>query len=242
MRRAAAVAETASGEASCRLARPCHCTQQALGRRNHQHPAAQVFYATRASIPDVARPPPPSPDAGGGVAVLERLVLRFDSLASLPTRLPSHMAAPPGEGSGGGDAPPPPPLPRPALEAVAAHLRRALGLTLFGFDVVVCSESGDWLVVVGAGPLGRRGGCGAASPSGSLTRRLTLPPPPRVGRQLLPQLQGRPARDTGLAGGGDGRGARTAAAGGAMTAGNSSTASGERAGASQAPDRITCFN
>ncbi|GBF98687.1 hypothetical protein Rsub_11401 [Raphidocelis subcapitata] len=104
--------------------------------------ADKVFYATRASIPDVARPPAPGPDADA--ALLERQVLRFDSLASLPTRLPAHMAAPPKDGAA---ARPPQPLPRPALEAVAAHLRRALGLTLFGFDVVVCSDTGDWLVV-----------------------------------------------------------------------------------------------
>ena len=112
---------------------------------------AHVFCAPRASIPDVA----PAPDGVvAGPDALERLVLRFDSLKSLPTRLPAHMAAAGGSDSGNGDGDgaadlaAAAPLDQQALEAVAAFLRARLGLSLFGFDVVVASATGEWLVVV----------------------------------------------------------------------------------------------
>ncbi|KAI8475821.1 MAG: hypothetical protein J3K34DRAFT_456019 [Monoraphidium minutum] len=129
--------------------------------------ADHVFYATRASIPDVARPGAAAlaaaAAAAGGPAA-ERLALRFDSLASLPTALPPHMAAGGGatlQPSGGGApaeaggaaaaaaaaAPAAPPLHQGALEAVAGFLRGRLGLSLFGFDIVVCADTGEWLVV-----------------------------------------------------------------------------------------------
>jgi hypothetical protein len=178
-----------------------------------------VFYTTRASIPDVAAPSPAAvaAAAAAGPGGLHALVLRFDSLKSLPTRLPPHMAAPPAITSGAeackpgpAEPPPPLPLPLPALHALAAYLRASLGLSLFGFDIVVAAGGGEWLVVVsrgqGWGGAGVGRVCGAARPLRADPRpppsaTPTPPPPPTLapGRQLLPQLQGRPARDARLA-------------------------------------------
>jgi hypothetical protein len=116
---------------------------------------AQVFYTTRASIPDVTAPSRATVTAAAaaGPEGLERFVLRFDSLKSLPTRLPPHMAAAAGDASGDGRAATavaaqPPALPQAPLRALAAYLNSCLGLSLFGFDVVVTSPGGEWIIVV----------------------------------------------------------------------------------------------
>jgi hypothetical protein len=78
--------------------------------------------------------------------------LLFDSLASLPTQLPPELTSQQQQqGSSAAGAPPP----DDAVRAMAAFLRQHLGLTLFGFDVVVahCSstqqqQQGQELVVI----------------------------------------------------------------------------------------------
>jgi hypothetical protein len=90
----------------------------------------QVFVTRRASIPDIDCTRP----AGDGSEQQPGHVL-FDSLASLPTQLPAHLTA------SGSQQPQPPAAPdHRALEVIAAHLRERLGLSLFGFDVVVAQH------------------------------------------------------------------------------------------------------
>jgi hypothetical protein len=104
----------------------------------------QVFITPRASIPNVCNSPSLPP---------EQQLLLFDSLASLPTQLPPHMVqqqASSDSSDAQGDAQG---VQQPqqqqqevkqpdmqAVEAIAAFLRSQLGLTLFGFDVVVASN------------------------------------------------------------------------------------------------------
>lgn len=87
----------------------------------------QVFVTPRESIPDVRVVSEDQPDTHGDQS---GDLLLFDSLSTLPTQLPPHLAA--------AVAPPhlqqAPPL--AAIDAIAAFLRCQLGLSLFGFDVV----------------------------------------------------------------------------------------------------------
>jgi inositol-1,3,4-trisphosphate 5/6-kinase/inositol-tetrakisphosphate 1-kinase len=83
----------------------------------------------------------------------EQQLLLFDSLASLPTQLPPHMVqqqASSDSSNTQGNAhqvqqqQQQQEVQQPnmqAVEAVAAYLRSQLGLTLFGFDVVVASSN-----------------------------------------------------------------------------------------------------
>ncbi len=103
---------------------------------------AQVFQTPRKSIPDVASLS--SSSNGAGDKDVQQHVLLFDSLKSLPTELPAALQ--------GSDAHTPSsrdiePLDPGVLEVIAGWLRSQLQLTLFGFDVVVASGSGDWLVI-----------------------------------------------------------------------------------------------
>ncbi len=91
----------------------------------------QVFFTTRPSIPNV----PTTREAAARLA--PDGLLFFDSLKSLPTKLGE---APDGEQTPGQQASGPAAPSQAALEAVAGQLRRALGLSLFGFDVVVASS------------------------------------------------------------------------------------------------------
>jgi hypothetical protein len=97
-----------------------------------------VSVTTRASIPDLH------------LAACSRAsaqALRFDSLDDKLTQLPLELC-PQGEGEGEGEGralQPAPPLGQ--LQRVAAYLRRALQLALFGFDVVVDGGSGELLVI-----------------------------------------------------------------------------------------------
>lgn len=101
--------------------------------------------------------------------------ISFDSLKSLPTTLPwlrkqqAQQQAQAGSSSADASSAPAaqpaaadglPPVPgqvaslmrRPTFEAVAAVLRKRLGLTLFGFDLVFDSIAGgarDWGLVLG---------------------------------------------------------------------------------------------
>lgn len=125
----------------------------------------QVFYATRTSIPDVTIPTSAAAAAAAaaGPAALERFILRFDSLSSLPTQLPDHMASSRiaqqqqagqpyqqhlHEHQAQGSRQQQRVLDQGALEAVAGYIGSQLGLALFGFDIVVSTSSGEWLVVV----------------------------------------------------------------------------------------------
>jgi hypothetical protein len=115
----------------------------------------QVFYTARASIPDVALPSSTTPQPRDQQQQQQQQpapdqpqdLIVFDSLKSLPTQLPPAAAAPP----------PPPGAPaasgsgrlnQAAVEAVAGWLTQHLGLTLFGFDVVVpVAAAGTYLVI-----------------------------------------------------------------------------------------------
>ncbi|KXZ41468.1 hypothetical protein GPECTOR_449g344 [Gonium pectorale] len=122
-----------------------------------------VFHTVRPSIPNLA--PAASSPSGGGPAsasasspapqpsalTLHGGRLEFDSLKSLPTpsSLPSATAAiaataatSTSAASAVGPTPAASAPSQAVLEAVAAHLRSELGLSLFGFDVVVASGSG----------------------------------------------------------------------------------------------------
>jgi hypothetical protein len=102
----------------------------------------QVFITPRVSISDVHSSPH---------LPLQQQLLLFDSLASLPTQLPPHMVQQPQECGNSRreqhdtqqqqqqqQAAQQPNM--EAVEAIAAFLRSRLGLTLFGFDVVVASN------------------------------------------------------------------------------------------------------
>ncbi|PNH04613.1 Inositol-tetrakisphosphate 1-kinase 4 [Tetrabaena socialis] len=113
----------------------------------------EVFHTVRPSIPNVPR------CRAAAQQLAPNGVLSFDSLKSLPTSLPTSLPAslptsppvPPAKRPRDHPAPPPAAVPSQLLlERVAAHLRGALGLSLFGFDVVVASveEAG------GNGPAG----------------------------------------------------------------------------------------
>ncbi|KAG2442579.1 hypothetical protein HXX76_002664 [Chlamydomonas incerta] len=94
----------------------------------------KVFHAVRPSIPNVPHTRP------AAEAMTPSGVLTFDSLKSLPTTLPSAArpaaaaasAAAPAVAAAASFTPS-----QEVLERLAAHLRAALGLSLFGFDVVV---------------------------------------------------------------------------------------------------------
>jgi len=100
---------------------------------------SQVFVTPRASIPDIHISSSPTEQQQ------QQQCLLFDSLASLPTQLPMHCTQQQQqqeEGAGAAATVPSSQLPvqppqQQAVEAVAACLRQHLGLTLFGFDVVV---------------------------------------------------------------------------------------------------------
>jgi hypothetical protein len=106
----------------------------------------QVFVTARASIPDVYISPDLPP---------QQQLLLFDSLASLPTQLPPHMtqqhcsttsiqecAKSSAQQAAGPHAQQQQQQPdMQAIEAIAAFLRSRLGLTLFGFDVVLASST-----------------------------------------------------------------------------------------------------
>ncbi|WIA42427.1 hypothetical protein OEZ86_008425 [Tetradesmus obliquus] len=107
----------------------------------------KVFVTPRASIPDVHSSPDLPP---------EQQLLLFDSLASLPTQLPPHFVQQHSSStcmqeqresrSGGAGAQQQQQqqqqqqLNMQAVEEIAAFLRARLGLTLFGFDVVLASH------------------------------------------------------------------------------------------------------
>jgi hypothetical protein len=110
----------------------------------------QVFITPRASIPDVCSSPSLPP---------QQQLLLFDSLASLPTQLPAHMVQQQPSSSKQRDAQgaqqqqqqqqlqqkqqQQQAVQQPnmqGVEAIAEFLRSRLGLTLFGFDVVVASS------------------------------------------------------------------------------------------------------
>lgn len=96
-----------------------------------------MFLTSRASIPDVRSSPKLPP---------QQQLLLFDSLVSLPTQLPPHLTQHnsqpdehPGSHSKQGQQPQQQPK-QQAIEAIAEFLRSQLGLTLFGFDVVVSQQ------------------------------------------------------------------------------------------------------
>ncbi|GLC44431.1 hypothetical protein PLESTB_000470400 [Pleodorina starrii] len=154
----------------------------------------KVFHTVRPSIPNVPR------DLTAALQLAPAGVLRFDSLKSLPTSLRPQLPVPQDQGQGPSaavpgpasahspaaalvTAPPPargPPTPAPqpspipsqaALERLVAHLRTELGLSLFGFDVVIATEPG---AAVGGGSSGdaaectegRAGGAGGGGSGG----------------------------------------------------------------------------
>lgn len=94
----------------------------------------QVFYTSRASIPDIC-----CQQEGDN----QEQVLLFDSLASLPTQLPSSWRAQAEDGAAAAvhEAP----VSLEVLRPLAACLRQHLQLSLFGFDVVV--SAGEYVVV-----------------------------------------------------------------------------------------------
>ncbi|KAG2448349.1 hypothetical protein HYH02_006931 [Chlamydomonas schloesseri] len=130
----------------------------------------KVFHTVRPSIPNV---PQTRPDAE---ALAPNGVLTFDSLKSLPTTLPSAGGSAATAAAGvAGSATAAATAAAAAtssftpsqevLERLAAHLRSALGLSLFGFDVVV--SAGDQGLQEGQGGQGGQamagdGGCGKA--------------------------------------------------------------------------------
>lgn len=129
-----------------------------------------VYSTCRPSIPDVRTAETPAPPMAasadsastsgdcGGAASARSIVHYFDSLASLPTRLPDGFAAQlaptAAEASASEGAEPftsasssGRPLDMAVVRRIVAYLRQRLGLRLMGFDVVVCCKSGDHLVV-----------------------------------------------------------------------------------------------
>ncbi len=108
-------------------------------------PAPQVFVTSRPSIPDLDL---------RACSTAPCQVLRFDSLHDKLTQLPGAISSRQGsqegleqaQGGGAGTALQPAP-PLSWLRRIAGYLRGALGLTLFGFDVVVDACSGDLLVI-----------------------------------------------------------------------------------------------
>lgn len=109
---------------------------------------SHVYYTSRASIPDVfvpeSRQASSSSSGGGGSNPSVSGVHYFDSLQSLPTSLPQQFTdqdAPLDSPSVSGQ------LDMQVLNKVAQYLRRQLGLRLIGFDIVVCSKSGDYVIV-----------------------------------------------------------------------------------------------
>ncbi|WIA21991.1 hypothetical protein OEZ85_004346 [Tetradesmus obliquus] len=105
----------------------------------------KVFVTPRASIPDVHSSPDLPP---------EQQLLLFDSLASLPTQLPPHFVqqhssstcmqeqreSSSGVAGAQQQQQQQQQLNMQAVEEIAAFLRARLGLTLFGFDVVLASH------------------------------------------------------------------------------------------------------
>jgi inositol-1,3,4-trisphosphate 5/6-kinase/inositol-tetrakisphosphate 1-kinase len=101
----------------------------------------QVFVTPRASIPDL--------QFHQGQEQQQQCLL-FDSLASLPTQLPPELTQPQQEQQQQQKGQQqeqlqqqqqPSAPPEEALKVMAAYLRQHLGLTLFGFDVVVAAHS-----------------------------------------------------------------------------------------------------
>ncbi|PNW85347.1 hypothetical protein CHLRE_03g182100v5 [Chlamydomonas reinhardtii] len=105
----------------------------------------KVFHTVRPSIPNVPHTRP------AAEALVASGVLTFDSLKSLPTKLPSDAS--PAASAASAAVPAAAAAAAPAatsftpsqevLELLAAHLRAALGLSLFGFDVVVRTVEED---------------------------------------------------------------------------------------------------
>ena len=96
----------------------------------------KVFFIRKSSIPDVALSPT-SRDS-------QDQCLYFDSIKSLPTTLPPHIAIEDQSRpliSESFD------LDQDLVKQIAACLSQKLQLTLFGFDVIVASTNGDHLVV-----------------------------------------------------------------------------------------------
>jgi hypothetical protein len=116
---------------------------------------AQVFHTVRPSIPNVPHARP------AAEALAPSGVLTFDSLKSLPTALPSAAvtaatgpaaatAASASVSSAASFTPS-----QEVLERLAGHLRSALGLSLFGFDVVVRSVEKEQEQAATAGGAGK---------------------------------------------------------------------------------------
>ena len=110
-----------------------------------------MFTVQRKSTPDLvplvrhlaAAASSPKGSSGGSSSSSIPATVNFDSLKSLPTTLPFPAAA---EAAGAAAAAQPAPAARQVqqgtVEMVAGLLREELGLTLFGFDVVV-SDAGE---------------------------------------------------------------------------------------------------
>jgi hypothetical protein len=133
----------------CSRCTPATCLPGLLGLLRPRHPSLppQVFLTSRPSIPDLDL---------HACSAAHCQVLRFDSLHDKLTQLPgaisSKHSGQPGQGQGQGQGSksstalqPAPPL--VWLRQIAGYLRQALGLSLFGFDVVVDACSGDLLVI-----------------------------------------------------------------------------------------------
>jgi inositol-1,3,4-trisphosphate 5/6-kinase/inositol-tetrakisphosphate 1-kinase len=88
----------------------------------------QVFVTPRASIPDLHF----------SEGQQQQQCLLFDSLASLPTQLPPELTQQQQQEQ---QEQQPSMPPEEALRVMAAYMRQQLGLTLFGFDVVVAAPS-----------------------------------------------------------------------------------------------------
>lgn len=95
--------------------------------------ALQVFVTPRASIPDIHLHNPAWQQQ-------QQECVLFDSLASLPSQLPEALTCQQQQQQGSSSPPGPPP--QDAVKTMAAFLRQQLGLTLFGFDVVVAAAAG----------------------------------------------------------------------------------------------------
>ncbi len=130
-----------------------------------------MFFTTRPSIPNVPR------TRADASALRSDGVLLFDSLKSLPTRLPEAAAAA-GAAATGPDSTGPvtnsqcatratPRVPsQHVFERIAASLHQSLGLSLFGFDVVIAAE-GDTPGDAADAQAGMDGQCQAgAAPAG----------------------------------------------------------------------------
>lgn len=149
----------------------------------------------RASIPNVSR------DTAQALRLAPGGLLLFDSLKSLPTALQSHQGvATSAVGPSPGER-----LPSQAvLERIAAHLRKELGLSLFGFDVVIAAagagggvaaggqESGD--AGVGKAVARERGDMGCGGEEGNSGQQLPVPDAPRPGRDGQLNKEGKRAQ------------------------------------------------